>query len=148
MAVQDSVRFSAGTKDPNRSCSMKRPARVPASTAVRINSASNRIAKWYQNAMVFSPGSTLCRICAIPTARVGAPPARARMVVSPMSWATACSASGVIAKPQPLTACATATTSPPTTAGGLFMAKYTPGSITEAATIAMIATNDSISMPP
>ena len=36
----------------------------------------------------------------------------------------------------------------PTIAAGLFMAKYTPGSITEAATIAMMATNDSISMPP
>ncbi|MNY11786.1 hypothetical protein D3C86_1448340 [compost metagenome] len=127
---------------------MKRPARVPASTAVRMNSASNRIAKWYQNAMVFSPGRTWWRICAIPTARVGAPPARARMVVSPISWATACSASGVIAKPQLLTVCATATASAPTTAAGLFMAKYTPGSITEAATMAMIATNDSISMPP
>ncbi|MNY71021.1 hypothetical protein D3C86_2092770 [compost metagenome] len=53
-----------------------------------------------------------------------------------------------MAKPQLLTACATATTSPPTTAGGLFIAKYTPGSITEAATMAMMATNDSISMPP
>ncbi|MNR33667.1 hypothetical protein D3C85_1513560 [compost metagenome] len=53
-----------------------------------------------------------------------------------------------MAKPQLLTAVATATTSPPTTAAGLFMAKYTPGSITDAATIAMIATNDSISMPP
>ncbi|MCY1440920.1 hypothetical protein D9M71_572140 [compost metagenome] len=127
---------------------MKRPARVPASTAVRMNSASNRIAKWYQKAMVFSPGRTWCRICAIPTARVGAPPARARMVCSPMSLATASSASGVIAKPQLLTVCATDTTSAPTTAAGLFMAKYTPGSITEAATMAMIATNDSISMPP
>ena len=29
-----------------------------------------------------------------------------------------------------------------------FMAKYTPGSITEAATMAMIATNDSISIAP
>ena len=27
---------------------MKRPTRVPASTVVRMNSASNRIAKWYQ----------------------------------------------------------------------------------------------------
>ncbi|MNN86558.1 hypothetical protein D3C81_2039900 [compost metagenome] len=98
--------------------------------------------------MVFSPGRTLCRICAIPTARVGAPPARARMVVSPMSCATACSASGVIAKPQLETTCATEATSLPTTAAGLFIAKYTPGSITDAATMAMIATNDSISMPP
>jgi len=65
-----------------------------------------------------------------------------------MSLATACSASGVMAKPQLLTVWATATTSPPTIAAGLFMAKYTPGSITEAATMAMIATKDSINMPP
>lgn len=54
----------------------------------------------------------------------------------------------VIRKPQLLTVCATDATSAPTTAAGLFMAKYTPGSITEAATMAMMATNDSISMPP
>ncbi|MNR01786.1 hypothetical protein D3C85_1176060 [compost metagenome] len=65
-----------------------------------------------------------------------------------MSWATACRASGVMAKPQLLTVCATVTASAPTTAAGLFMAKYTPGSITDAATMAMMATNDSISMPP
>ncbi|MOA18106.1 hypothetical protein D3C78_1383950 [compost metagenome] len=84
----------------------------------------------------------------MPTARVGAPPARARMVCSPMSLAVASSASGVMAKPQLLTVAATLVTSAPTTAGGLFMAKYTPGSITEAATMAMMATIDSISMPP
>ncbi|MNC58012.1 hypothetical protein D3C75_1077150 [compost metagenome] len=50
--------------------------------------------------------------------------------------------------PQLLTVCATDTASPPTIAAGLFMAKYTPGSITDAATIAMIATKDSINMPP
>ncbi|MNG23266.1 hypothetical protein D3C84_1078510 [compost metagenome] len=65
-----------------------------------------------------------------------------------MSLATACSASGVIAKPQLLTVCATETASAPTIAAGLFMAKYTPGSITDAATMAMMATKDSISMPP
>lgn len=32
---------------------MNRATRVPASTVVRMNSASNMIAKWYQNA--FSP---------------------------------------------------------------------------------------------
>ncbi|MNG21002.1 hypothetical protein D3C84_1053180 [compost metagenome] len=53
-----------------------------------------------------------------------------------------------MAKPQLLTVCATVTASAPTTAAGLFMAKYTPGSMTEAATMAMIATKDSISMPP
>ncbi len=51
-------------------------------------------------------------------------------------------------KPQLLTICATELTSEPTMAAGLFIAKYTPGSMTEAATMAMIATNDSISMPP
>ncbi|MOA52572.1 hypothetical protein D3C78_1758910 [compost metagenome] len=84
----------------------------------------------------------------MPTASVGAPPARLRMLLSPMSRATPSSASGVMAKPQPLTAAATLVTSAPTTAGGLFMAKYTPGSMIEAATIAMMATIDSISMPP
>ncbi|MNZ92251.1 hypothetical protein D3C78_1112710 [compost metagenome] len=123
LAPHESVLLSTGTNSPSRSCSMKRPARVPASTAVRMNSASKRIAKWYQKAMVFSPGSTWWRMCAIPTARVGAPPARARMVVSPMSLAVWVSTSGVMAKPQLLTVAATAVTSVPTTAGGLFMAK-------------------------
>jgi hypothetical protein len=31
---------------PSVSCSMKRPTRVPASTVVRMNNASNMIAKW------------------------------------------------------------------------------------------------------
>ncbi|MCY1362949.1 hypothetical protein D9M69_496910 [compost metagenome] len=84
----------------------------------------------------------------MPTARVGAPPARARMLCSPISVAVCCSTSGVMAKPQLLTVAATAFTSVPTSAAGLFMAKYTPGSITEAATMAMMATKDSISMPP
>src|SRR2546427_7876822 len=33
---------------PPSSCTMKRPTRVPASSTVRIKSASNMIAKWYQ----------------------------------------------------------------------------------------------------
>lgn len=40
-----------------------------------------------------------------------------------MSWAVWVSCSGVMAKPQLLTVAATALTSAPTTAGGLFMAK-------------------------
>ena len=36
---------------PSVSCSMKRPTRVPASTVVRMNRASNMIAKWYQKAL-------------------------------------------------------------------------------------------------
>ncbi|MNN78031.1 hypothetical protein D3C81_1945460 [compost metagenome] len=78
--------------------------------------------------------------------------------------------SGVITKPQELTvAAACAETSRreaiiigassvprrcrsgmvmPSAAGGVFMAKYRPGSMMEAATSAMMATKDSISMPP
>ena len=36
----------------------------------------------------------------------------------------------------------------PTTAAGAFIAKYSPGSMIEAAMIAMTATNDSISIAP
>src|SRR5450756_2666613 len=53
------------------SCSMKRPTRVPASTAVRMKSASNMIAKWYQNA-ARPPPNALVKISEMPKARVGA----------------------------------------------------------------------------
>ena len=56
------------------SCSKKRPTRVPASTVVRINSASNMIAKWYQKAFRPSPVAPE-KISDMPTASVG--PARA-----------------------------------------------------------------------
>ena len=74
---------------------MKRPARVPASTAVRMNSASNRMAKWYQNAIIALPPKTWEKMCAMPTARVGAPPAREMIVVSPTSLAVCAISSGV-----------------------------------------------------
>ena len=70
------------------------------------------------------------------------------MVCSPTSLAVWTSTSGVTVKPQLLILAATSTASVPIAAAGLFMAKYTPGSMIEAATRAMIATNDSISMPP
>ncbi|MNN49113.1 hypothetical protein D3C81_1636210 [compost metagenome] len=84
----------------------------------------------------------------MPTASVGAPPAREMMVFSPTSLAVCTSTSGVITKPQVETACATASGVVPIAAAGLFMAKYTPGSITEAATSAMMATKDSASIAP
>jgi hypothetical protein len=84
----------------------------------------------------------------MPTASVGAPPARDRIEFSPMSTAVAVSTSGVTVKPHSDTTRAASTTSVPITAAGAFIAKYTPGSMIDAATIAMIATNDSISMPP
>lgn len=56
--------------------------------------------------------------------------------------------SGVIKKPKLDTAAAADSAVLPTTAAGLFITKYTPGSITEAAISAMMATKLSISMPP
>ena len=84
----------------------------------------------------------------MPTASVGAPPARATIVDSPTAFAVEVSMSGVSRKPQLETVCATASGVVPSTAAGLFIAKYTPGSITEAAISAIIATNDSISIAP
>ena len=58
------------------SCSRKRPTRVPESIVVRMNSASNMIAKWYQYASrPCMPGSAE-KICAMPTASDTAPPVR------------------------------------------------------------------------
>ena len=51
-------------------------------------------------------------------------------------------------KPMPSTAAEALSGVTPTTAAGLFMAKYTPGSRIEAATRAITATNDSMSMAP
>ena len=59
------------------SWSMKRPTLVPASTVVRMNRASNMIAKWYQNALRASPPNAPEKMVDMPTARVGAPPVRA-----------------------------------------------------------------------
>ncbi len=72
-----------GTKLPIESCSMKRATRVPASTAVRMNSASNMMAKWYQKLIMAVPPMNCCMMWARPTARVGAPPVRETMLSSP-----------------------------------------------------------------
>src|SRR5215470_9609190 len=66
---------------------MKRSTRVPASTVVRMNSASNRIAKWYQIPISVGPPRKDDRMLAMPTASVGAPPVRDMIVVSPTSFA-------------------------------------------------------------
>ena len=46
------VRPSGFQKCPPSSWNMKRPTRVPASSVVRMNSASNMMAKWYQSAII------------------------------------------------------------------------------------------------
>jgi len=84
----------------------------------------------------------------MPTARVGAPPARDSTVDSPTSLAVWVSMSGVITKPQEEMTCAACSGVVPIRLAGLFMAKYRPGSSTHAAISAMIATKLSISMAP
>ena len=69
------------------------------------------------------------------------------MVVSPTLRAVSCSNSGVMTKPHWLMAAAAVSGVVPIKAAGLFMAKYTPGSMMEADTKAMTATKDSINMP-
>ena len=60
---------------------------------------------------------------AIPTARVGAPPAREMMLFSPTSWAVCSSISGVTTKPHWEIASAALSAVLPITAAGLFIAK-------------------------
>lgn len=62
-------------------------------------------------------------MCAMPTAKVGAPPARDRMEFSPTSLAISASVSGVTIKPQLLMTCEAFSTVVPISAAGEFMAK-------------------------
>ena len=59
----------------------------------------------------------------MPTASVGAPPARDRMLVSPMSLAVCSISSGVIVKPQLEITCAACAAVVPIAAAGAFIAK-------------------------
>ena len=110
-----------GQKLPTVSCSMKRPTRVPASTAVRMNSASNMIAKWYQNACRPPPNASE-NTWESPNARVGAPPVRETSVSSSIESAAAWRVSGEIVNPRPLTNCAAPCTVPPVAPAGEFIA--------------------------
>ena len=64
-----------GDTCPRKSCNRYRPTRVPASSVVRMNNASNITAKWYHNPSP-RPAVTSRNTCAIPTASVAAPPVR------------------------------------------------------------------------
>src|SRR3954465_1141659 len=106
---------------PSVSWSMKRPTRVPASTVVRMNRASNMIAKWYQKA--FSPDPVAPeKLCDRPTASVGAPPLRATSVFSSTARAAASSAPGEMLKPMLLTNVDADCAVEPTTPAGEFIA--------------------------
>jgi hypothetical protein len=74
-----------------------------------MKSASNMIAKWYQNDIHEGPNARE-NICAIPTAKVGAPPTRPNMVFSPMLAASAFIPSTVTAYRPPSTAVIVAAT--------------------------------------
>ena len=76
------VRPSGSQTCPASSWSMKRPTRVPVSTVVRMKSASNMMAKWYQSAIRPWPNAPL-KMWAMPTASDGAPPVRESSVLSP-----------------------------------------------------------------
>ena len=103
---------------------MKRPTRVPASTVVRMNSASNMIAKWYQNAFSASPPNTPEKISDMPTARVGAPPVRATSVLSSHRGGRGGQLPrGVIVKPRLVTASDADSTVVPSRPAGEFIAK-------------------------
>ena len=88
-----------------------------------MNNASNMIAKWYQSAIAVGPPSTREKRCAIPTARLGAPPVRESSEVSPTCFASASSSAGVTTNPHCWTAAAALCTVVPSAATGALMAK-------------------------
>ena len=112
-----------------------------------MNSASNMIAKWYQNAASPLP-KALEKIDDMPNARVGAPPVREISVSSSTDCAAAVRSAGLIEKPRVPMNSAAVPGSPPVAPAGEFIAKYRPWSMTDAAIRALIATKDSISMAP
>ena len=69
--------------------------RVPVSMVVRMKSASNMIAKWYQSPSAVRLRSAPASMWAIPTAKVGAPPVRPIMVFSPTLAARSAICAGV-----------------------------------------------------
>src|ERR687893_299300 len=135
---------------PTRSWIMNRPTRVPASTVVRRDRASNIMAKWYQKACRAAPKMpvTPAKIADIPTASVGAPPVRPMMESSPTALAVLWSVWGLTENPKPLTAWQADWTVSPRSAGVAFIAKHTPGEREAAAIMAITATNDSVSIAP
>src|SRR5438128_11786749 len=142
------VRPSGFHTCPNASCNMKRPTRVPASSTVRMNSASNMSAKWYHSAITACPPRLFEKMCAIPTANAGAPPVRLNNVCSPRLRANAYIPAAVTGNPHALIVLAAFSGSCPAIPDGLLIAKYVPGSRTHAATVAMIATMDSATIAP
>ena len=82
-------------------------------------------------------------MCAIPTAKVGAPPARLNIVVSPRSLASFVISGSVTGKPAAETFATTSVGVPLA-----LIAKYWPGGRTEAAISAISATIISVTIAP
>ena len=102
---------------------MKRPTRVPASSVVRMKSASNMIAKWYQSASAVA--AERAREDAAPCRPRGSARRRCARTAccSPISCASVAICSGVTAKPQLEMVAVAAAGSAPTTPAGLLIAK-------------------------
>ena len=116
-----------------------------------MNSASNMIAKWYQNALRLSPPNTRCSTSDMPNASVGAPPVRDTIECSPTPLAASliCAAvAGAPDSPSLLTYCAAVAAVPPVCGAGALSVKYRCWLMIDAVISAMIATNDSVIMPP
>ena len=95
------------------------------------------------------PPTALERIWAMPTASVGAPPARERIVISPTSLRSRSAHRALITKPQPeIAGAAVSRRCADHGCRACSCAKYRPGLDHEAATSAMMATNDSTSIAP
>ena len=84
------------------SCNKYLPTRVPASSVVRMNNASNMIAKWYQSARPW-PRTTFENICDMPTASVAAPPVLPYNDFSPLCDASASISDFCTGKPHAVT---------------------------------------------
>ena len=82
-------------------------------------------------------------MCAMPTANVGAPPARLNIVDSPRFVASVCISCSVTGKPAAETFATTSVGVP-----FVLIAKYSPGSNTHAAIIAINATIISVTIAP
>ena len=80
------------------------------------------MAKWYQSAKAVGLAETRANMCAMPTAKVGAPPARLNIVCSPRLWARSDISASVTGKPAAETFATTSVGVPL-----VLMAKYSPG---------------------
>ena len=82
-------------------------------------------------------------MCAMPTAKVGAPPVRPTIFFSPTLAASADISPVVTGKPRAVTLAVTTSGVP-----AILMAKYWPGSIAHAAMRAMMPTHISVTIAP